>query len=234
MKFLYLIIDAGTVIIPFIFSFHPKLAFYRYWKYAWPAILISALVFILWDIYFTHIGVWGFTPAYLIGNYVSDIPIEEVLFFICIPYACLFTYHCLGILIKKDVFKGLDPFISGIMAAYLFAAAVFNMSRLYTSVTFLSLSILVLLLQFLLKIKWISRFYFSYLILIIPFAIVNGILTGTGLEKPIVWYNNAQNLGIRLGTIPFEDIFYGMLLVLLNVSIFEYLKAIKHSNTIYN
>jgi lycopene cyclase domain-containing protein len=47
-------------------------------------------------------------------------------------------------------------------------------------------------------------------------------LTGTGIEEPIIWYNNDENLGIRIGTIPIEDIFYGMLLVLLNISLFEF------------
>ncbi len=69
-----------------------------------------------------------------------------------------------------------------------------------------------------------SRFYFSYLIILIPFFIVNGILTGSFIEGEVVWYNNAENLGIRLGTIPFEDVFYGMLMLLINIAFFEWLK----------
>ncbi len=225
MKFLYLIIDSGTILIPLVFSFHPRLLFYKYWKFAWPAIIISAAAFIVWDIYFTSIRVWGFTPQYLTGLYLFNIPIEEILFFICIPYACLFTYYCLGILIRKDLLSGISKWISVILIIGLATVAIFNPGRLYTSATFFLLAIMILMLQFVTKAKWLSRFYFTYLVLLVPFSIVNGILTGEGLEKPVVWYNNAQNLGMLLGTIPVEDIFYGILLFLLNVIFFEYFKS---------
>lgn len=68
-----------------------------------------------------------------------------------------------------------------------------------------------------------SRIYFSYLVTLIFFFIVNGVLTGSYIDEPVVWYNNSQNLGIRMGTIPFEDIFYGFLLIASIIQIFEYL-----------
>jgi lycopene cyclase domain-containing protein len=73
----------------------------------------------------------------------------------------------------------------------------------------------------LLDAKWIGKFIAVYGVLLIPFSVVNGILTGSLLPSPIVWYNDAHNLGVRIGTIPVEDIFYGFLLILLFVFIYE-------------
>ena len=44
------------------------------------------------------------------------------------------------------------------------------------------------------------------------------------MQHPLVWYNNAENLGVRFFTIPVKDLFYGFELVLGNVILFELIK----------
>ena len=95
MNYLYLLLNVGSLIIPLIFSFHPKLNFYKHWKSFFVAILISSTIFIVWDIIFTINGVWGFNKEYLLGTDIANLPIEEWLFFLCIPYACIFTHYSL-------------------------------------------------------------------------------------------------------------------------------------------
>src|SRR4029078_2752814 len=92
MKALYLLVDLFTLIIPLLFSFHPKIEFYKSWRYFFPANIIVAAMFITWDIFFTSEGIWSFNPDYITGIYFFNQPMEEILFFICIPFSCVFTY----------------------------------------------------------------------------------------------------------------------------------------------
>lgn len=230
MKSAYLLINLGAIIIPFIFSFHPKLNFYRQWKAFFKANLIVSIIFLAWDVLYTHIGVWGFNDDYLIGIRIFKLPLEEYLFFFCIPYACLFTWHCFEILIKHTMSNKIESFISLILITSLILIAIVNIKNLYTSITFFALSFTIIILRYIYNIDWLGRFYLTYTVLLLPFFIVNGLLTGTALESPIVWYDNNENLGIRILTIPVEDIFYGMLLIMLNISLFKHFQSPSFKN----
>jgi lycopene cyclase domain-containing protein len=220
-KYLYITIDFLSILFPLLFSFYSKANFSKKWKYLWPAILISSAFFILWDIQFTKMGVWGFNPKYLTGIYFFNLPIEEVLFFICVPYACVFTYEAVNFLNKKNLSPTVVKYTTYLMVFFLLTSGLLNISRWYTATTFLSCSLFLILLNVIIKPNYLGKFYIAFLFILIPFFIVNGILTGTGIEQEVVWYNNTENLGLRMGTIPFEDTFYGMLLILINISIFE-------------
>lgn len=223
-EYTYLWINILTIIFPLIFSFHPRIRFYRKWKYLLPGLIIVAAFFIAWDMLFTHWGVWYFNPSLTTGIKIGNLPLEEVLFFITIPYACIFTYEAVNSVLKPEKFRILAQIILFLLLAFLIITATFNWEKIYTITTFYLLAIYLLIIKILLKIKYWNVAIFSYIILLIPFFIVNGYLTGMFTEEPVVYYNNYENLGIRMGTIPVEDTFYGLLLFLMNVSFYEYFR----------
>lgn len=181
---------------------------------------ITGLVFLFWDVLFTVKGVWSFNPKYITGINVLQLPIEEILFFLTVPFACIFIYACCNYYIKWIINIRLTRIISNLIVIFSILILVFYHHRLYTAVTFSLLVVLVALFQFLWQVRWLSRFYIAYVVALIPFYIINGVLTGL----PVVLYNNAENIGRRIGTIPVEDHFYCMALLLMNVGFFEYFR----------
>lgn len=221
-QYTYLAVDFFCIIFPLIFSFFPQFNFVKEWRYFALPCLFTALFFIVWDIYFTWLGVWSFNPQFVCGVFLYGLPLEEYLFFLCIPYACVFTYHCLALFFTFSAGRQ-AVFLKWIMVGVLALTGFMFLPRLYTSVTFILLAAFLTFLS-VKKVAYLPRFFFCYFLILIPFFISNGILTGSILGRTVVMYSRHHNLGIRMFTIPLEDAFYGMLLLLMNVSGYEYMK----------
>jgi len=221
-----------SFIIPLIFSFHRKIKFYKHWPSFFKANLLVAIPFLVWDELFTRDMVWGFTGKHIIGAYFMNLPIEEILFFIIIPYCCVFTYE-IFLKIKLKINKHIH-FLTLILGIVILLTGILFYTKIYTTITFISLGILLIILSSQKK-EFINTFYLTYLVITATFFIlVNGILTGGTLESPPVWYNNNETLNIRIWTIPIEDFFYSMLLLLSNIWLFETFKsnAAKNANNL--
>ena len=222
MKQLYLILNLASMAIPLLFSFEGRISFYKKWPLLLFSIVITTIPFIIWDIIFTHIGVWGFNPNYLIGIELLGLPIEEWLFFICIPYACIFMHYSLTYLFPKWVLsKRLVRMLTPFLIITFFLVAIVYFDRWYTTINYGAAGIL-LLVAYIFNTSLLQQFYITFLVMLIPFFVVNGVLTGFGIEHQIVWYNDAENLGIRMITIPIEDMTYAFTLILSSLILMDF------------
>lgn len=230
MQYTYILIDFLTVVVCFAFSFHKKIQFNKQFSAFLKASIIVAVPFILWDIWFTNIGVWWFNKSYTIGLDILGLPVEEWLFFICIPFACVFTYFCIEKFFNLDWTKGFNNAIVFISVIVCVLIALLFYTKTYTLITAIALTLTLIYLHFIANVEWIGKASLVYTILMLGFFPVNGILTGTGLESPIVNYNSNEFLGIRILTIPIEDAVYGytqFLLVLYFFKLFQNDKDVK-------
>jgi len=223
VKYTYLLINILTVFFPVVLSFDKRVRFAKSWRFIWPGMAITSLLFLFWDVLFTVYGVWSFNNNYITGIKLLGLPLEEILFFLTVPFACIFIYACLNYYVKWQISYAAGKAVSNLLIGLSVALLILNYSKLYTTVTFGLLPVLLILLVYVYKADWLGRFYAAYVVSLIPFYIVNGLLTSI----PVVLYNDAQNLGIRVWTIPFEDHFYSMALLLMNVGFFEYFKSHK-------
>ena len=225
---LYLILNIASLIIPFLYSFENRMKYIKRWKAVFSAIIITAIFFIVWDIIFTKMGVWSFNPRYHSGIEFFDLPIEEWLFFICIPYASIFIHFAFHYFLPKvSLSDNTVRIIYWILMLLLLPTIFLHYDKWYTVI---NSSVLVLVLTYtVFKVPHIlNTFFITFLIVLIPFSIVNGILTGSFIDELVVSYNNNENLGIRLGTIPIEDVGYAFSMLLMSLVLIK--KIEKSSN----
>jgi lycopene cyclase domain-containing protein len=220
-KYYYLGLDLFTLSFPLLRSFEPRVQYWRKWPGLFTGIAVMDVVFLIWDAIFTANGVWGFNPRYLTGPHIAGLPIEEWLFFLVVPYSCVFLYEVMRYFIRRDVLGSVARPLSIGLIVVLTVVGVLYIDHIYTAITFLCTASMLALHVFVLKSTYLGRFYVGYAVSLIPFFLVNGILTGWLLDEPIVWYNNAENLGIRLNTIPLEDSMYLLFFLLLTITFYE-------------
>jgi lycopene cyclase domain-containing protein len=223
-KWTYALLLIGSILIPLLRSFETRVRFYEKWKPLFIGILVMMLIFIPWDILFTRLNVWSFNPDYVTGIYIVNLPLEEWLFFIIIPYCCVFIYEVLLYFFPKFKFPVFSYWLTISLAIITFLLAVFNFGRLYTLVV-MTLASIVLIWQVIFSTHktWLSHFYLMYFISLIPFFIVNGVLTAL----PVVSYSDIDKLNILMFTIPLEDSMYLLVMLMMVIMIYEPLKERK-------
>lgn len=220
--YVYLMVDLLCFIFPFLLSFSKPFRFIDYWRSFILASIIVAIPFLIWDSIFTQWSVWWFSEKYTLSFRILHLPIEEILFFIVIPYACMFSYFTIKKYIPIIFSNAVIKSFYLLLVFFLMMTAIFNYEKYYTFYTFIFLSSFLILMLF--KNQYKILYYLMLMfIFILPMMIAsNGVLTGGFIvESPIVNYNSLHHLGYRVFNIPIEDFFYGFLLLGLNAFVFE-------------
>lgn len=205
----YLLINIFIVIVPLLLIFERKLKFYK----KLPAVLISILVvstvYIIWDSIATKDGDWAFNPRYLVGVYFFGLPLEEILFFITVPYSIIFIYESVKFYLKeREIFFSRYVYFS-IMSLLIVGTIMFSDQNYTVIVLIYCLAFFILALFFYRAILKSKIFWITILISYLPFLIVNYLLT----SLPIVTYNSDAIWGKIFLTIPLEDFFYSFSMI---------------------
>lgn len=214
---IYLLINIFTVAIPILMSFERKIKFYRYYPQVFLSILIVGIPFLIWDVIATIRNDWSFNSKYIIGIKLFYLPIEEILFFITIPFASLFLYETAKTYLPNSKIK-FSKTSSLIISIIVFLISFIFINKYYTFTVLIFFSIFFLINSFKSEILLSSNIYWIWIAFtFIPFLIVNYLLT----SLPIVSYSSKAILGIRFITIPIEDFLYSF--SLLSFNLFFYL-----------
>jgi lycopene cyclase domain-containing protein len=204
MSLTYLVLNLCIIAVPIWYTPDKRTAYYRRLPALGFSIAVVSSCYLLWDILVSARGEWSFNSKYLSGVQILNLPIEEVLFFITVPYSCLFIYEVVRYATKSTKLRLPASVIIALILALIVASLAFYPQG-YTAKALASCGFF-LMVAFLLDRPLLeSKQYWIWLaICYVPFLIINTVLTAL----PVVEYNSKAIWGLRFGTIPLEDFFY--------------------------
>lgn len=216
----YLTVIVLTFLGPFALSFDSRVHYYRKWRPLAASIMVIAPIYIIWDAVATDRGDWWFSEDHTSGIEVLGLPLAEVLFFLVVPYACIFIYEVL-LYYVGDRELPFNRWAYVLAAVALLVLAVVFIDQYYTATVLVFTAAFLYIAAVLYPAILRARAYWQYAVVsLAPFFIVNYILTSI----PIVSYNDAAIWGPRVSTIPSEDLIYNFSMLSLYLLVYVYLK----------
>jgi len=213
----YLLINILIIFFPLVLSFDKNLTYYKKVPHVLKSIAFVSTAYIIWDVIATKRGDWAFNPEHLAGIYIWGLPLEEILFFITVPYSCIFIYETVSFYLKEKQVN-INPKFFLIPSFLLIAVGIFFYDQHYTfTVSIFLAAFFIGAILFKEKILLSKNFWLTMLISFLPFLIVNYFLTSI----PIVNYNDAAFSGKRFITIPYEDFLYSFSMISLWILFYE-------------
>lgn len=200
----YLILNILIIVIPFFLLFEKKINYYKKLPAVILSVFVIGIIYVFWDILATKRGDWSFNEAFVGRFYLIGLPIEEILFFITVPFSCIFIYETFAHYLKDKQIKLYKPAyillsIFLILMGIIYSHQPYTITVLFFTALFFIISVICCSNILSSKIYWIFILFTFF-----PFFVVNYVLT----SLPVVIYNPSAIWGIRITTIPLEDFFY--------------------------
>lgn len=193
-----------TVVIPLVLSF-------ARWQFRWSqqdwlrllqVFVFVSVPFVLLDVLSHDRGWWAYNSHFITGVRLGGLPLEEIMFFFVIPFACLYLYSA-AVRAAKDSPIGLRwlwRVVLGVFTVASMALAVIQPEeRTIVDVVLFTVVATVA------TVRPPTRIGALWLTVVVGlFLVVNTVLTAL----PIVTYDPVFGSAYRLGTIPLEDVLY--------------------------
>lgn len=97
----YMAVLIISLSLPFLLSFWPPLKFWRNLKALILTLALIVVIFGAWDVFAVWRGHWSFGAGGIYGIKIINLPVEEWLFFIVVPFCCIFTWEALRFIRRK-------------------------------------------------------------------------------------------------------------------------------------
>jgi len=201
----YLYLNLAIIAFPLLFSFEKRIRFYTKLKPLAVSLFIVGIFFVGWDAFATYRGHWSFNPVYVNDIKLLGLPLEEILFFVTVPYSCLFVFDSIIHFIRDKKLFSSRKWLFSIISVLIILSAFGFFNKEYTFLAILSVGLSILFVSMVNVKLFHSRTYWIYTVLtLVLFLTFNYILT----SFPVVQYSSSAITGFRVTTIPIEDFLF--------------------------
>lgn len=184
--------------------------------------LLSSVIFSGIATLFAFLKIWTFNAEYLLGFYYKNLPLEHYIFLFAFSLTGLSIYTFLNNKFTNNNLQRFSLSLSNLLLGLCIAFLFFAYTKWYTVVAFSVLFALIFYIEYVNhKIRFMYRFYRTYIVMLIPFYVCYGFLC----NLPIIQYQFVSTTGMKLANIPLENHFYMMGMLLSVVYLFELFKV---------
>ena len=190
-------------------------------KYLLPAVIFTTAILVMINTRLAELQILVYNPNFLTGKNLLHYPVEEWLFLPVVSLlsfgAYIFAKTRLTSFEKPNVFV----IVSLVLLVFFSVITWFSRQKLYPFSVFMLLTIYFGYTIFRNRFKQhLTSFFLGFAIGVIPFFV----LKATLFSLPLILPDNNYLLGISLVNMPVEEFAYFFLLLLINTTIYEYLR----------
>ena len=190
-------------------------------KYMLPAVVFTTAILVMINARLAELQILVFNPIFLTGTNFLSYPLEEWLF---LPVVSLLSFA--AYIFAKKQFNSFEKpnlfLVVSLVLLLLFGLVTwFSRQKLYPFSIFMLLTIYFGYTIFRNRFKHhLTSFYLGFAIAVIPFFVLKAIL----FSLPAIISDTNFMLGLSLVNMPVEEFGYFFLLLLINATIYEYLR----------
>lgn len=221
IKFVFLILALVPLLLPLVFQINKQIFKSGNLRTAFGASLVATILFSAITVVLYLLGLVSYEIEKTLSVSFKDVPVEQYLLYFSLNFTGISLYLYLNLLFpKNDLQKyslAFSNFLLGLCVAFLF----FGYPKWYTMLTFATLLLVLLLIEYVGKLRFMYRAYRAFAFMCLPLLIVYSILVWNGTIL-----NAADAIsGLQVAKVPVETLFMYLSSLLVSIYMFEFFKS---------
>lgn len=214
----YLLLLSAVLVISCFLYFQSNAA--SFWKAIVPAVFGTGVIFITSSILLKGLKLVSYNLEAFIGGDSTGIPYEIIASAFVFPFAGITIYSFLNSRYPAQTYEKYSLALSNILMGLCIAMIFFAYSKWYPVFTFALMIIILFLVEYKNRIRFMYRFYRTYLIALIAYLVTSVPFHYANHIR----YNEVHTVKFKLIYVPFESYFYFFSMMLISILLFEVFK----------